>query len=300
MPLPAARQLVAVNPRFTPVRFGLTSVADFPVLDDDPHWRNGIEFMPDDCAEAEVTIDKCPGTPTTKSPNVTGVGVLGAAPFTVYAWIACNPVGHSRTEMEGRTLAALANGEERAVERTFWTGVADTGTIFPHLAHDAVVVTGGAQVQSAASVIVTGAVDVVEGIGLLEGALGECYGGEGVIHVPRRALAHLAAWHLIQEDGGRLRTIGGTKIAAYSSGNRQGPTGVDPAAGITWAYATGAVSIRRSAPTPTSAYVEAIDRRENSLVYIAERTYVINWDCCHLALQLNLGGIVSGAVNAAN
>lgn len=304
MAVTLGRRYVAAPP-FTPLPYGLLSITE-PLAEGTTRWESGVEYQPDVCVEALSTWDDCIVTGShivgvnTKSPVVTGMGVMGAEPFTVYSWIRCSPVGMWE-EYEARTVSALTNGEGRAVERTFWTGIAG-GLAVPiqHLASDSVVTdASGAVLQTAASVVTTGApVDVVEAIGSLECELAECYGGVGIIHVPRTALAHLAAHDLIERDGQRLRTIGGNLVAAYSSNNREGPNGTAPASGQAWFYATGNLQIRRST-IRNSRREDALDRTENTMVYIAERTYVIDWDCCHFAAQVSLGGIVTGGSQAA-
>lgn len=311
MPVPVGsavtigRRYVAAPP-FTPLPFGLLSVAD-PLSEGTTRWEAGVEYQPDDCGEALITIDECiiSGAAVsgvgTKAPSATGIGVNAAEPFTVYSWILCSPVGVYE-EYEQRTINALSNGEGRAVERTFWTGViGGVEQFIQHLASDETITDPfGAVMQTAATPVTTGAaIDVVEAIGLLEGNLAECYGGVGVIHVPRQALAHLVAYDLAERDGQRLRSPGGNIIAAYSSNNREGPNGVAPAAGQAWFYATGNLQIRRSGIRTISQLPEALNRSENSMVLIAERTYVIDWDCCHYAAQVSLGGIITGGVQAA-
>jgi hypothetical protein len=278
------------SPTFTPLSYGLLSAADI-VTEGSSRWTGGIEFIPDACEEAGITTSPCPATGSIhKSPNVTGVDVRGADPFTVFADILCSPVGFDEDEFKARTTAALTNGEARAAERVFWTGVAGAATVNPHLAEDTAVTDArGVLLQSAASLVITGAaISVTRALGLLEGSLAECYGGEGVIHVPREALAHLGAVTNVVRDGQRLRTLSGNIIAAYSSNNKEGPTGAEATLGEGWFYATGALSIRRSGIDYVSAYTEAVDRSENTMVYIAERTYVVNWDCCHFAVRVAL------------
>lgn len=293
------------SPPFTPIKYDLLATVDV-LTPTDSRWENGVQFQPDACEAALTTWDRCAATgggsgiAATKSPSTTGIGLRGAEPFTVYAWILCSPVGHW-DDYERRTTTALTNGELRAMESVFWTGVVQGQDVNPHLAEDAAITnSAGVLVQTAASVVTTGAaVDVVEAVGLLEGSLSSCYGGEGIIHVPRSALAHLAANMLVVQDGTVLRTMGGTKVAAYASNNREGPTGAAPAAGQAWFYATGAVQLRRSAIRVTSREQEALNRTENTMVFIAERTYVIDWDCCHLAAQVSLGGVITGGSQAA-
>jgi hypothetical protein len=293
-------QLVEAGPSFTPLRFGLLSAAA-PVTDSDPHWQQGTVVLLDPCGiPLSVTGGPCSASGITKSPTVTGLGASAAEPFSVYAWINCAPVGHGDNleDLKARTEQLLTNGEGRAIESVFWTGDTANGPIggvHPHLAEDAALFSEsmGAQtveLQSAASVLTTGApVSVVEGLALLEGALGACYGGEGVIHVPAAAVAHLSNMSVLTRQGSQLRTELGNVVAAYSSGNREGPTSVAPAAGQAWMYATGAVFIRRSGIKNLGMRpAEFVGRADNSTVYVVERTYVIDWTCCHFAVQVNI------------
>lgn len=290
-----ARKYVA-SPPFTPLPYGLFSVTD-ATPDSDQHWQAGVEYQPDVCGEALSTWDECvitgSGTGTlasTKQPVVTGIGTKGAEPFTVYSWIRCGPVGQD--EIEARTISALTNGEARAVERVFWTGVVDSGQRqLQHLASNSQVVdvNGDVLVTAATSVTTGTAVDMVEGLGLLEGQLAACYGGVGVIHMPRTAIPHMAWFQQLRESGQQLRTPNGNIIAAYSSNNTEGPNGSAAPLGQTWIYGTGMLMYRRSQIMVTTLK-ESLDRSENNLVIIAERTYDIGWDCCHFAAQVSLPG----------
>lgn len=287
MPVALGRRYVAASP-FAPHRFGLLSVVDFPPTPDS-HWRAGIETQPNPCDEAGSTVDDCPtGVSPTKAATADGFPTWGATPFTVYAEIPCSPVG-MWPEIQARTVSALRNGEGRAVERVVWTGSpTTTGAVYPHLAEDTAVVSAGVLLQSAAVVAVTGAPPLSRALGALEGALGECYGGEGVIHVPMSAVSPMGALGLIVRDGDRLRTWAGNRVAVYASDNRQGPTGAEPAVGLAWLYGTGSISVRRTEIEEASTVAEALDRSNNTSLYIAERTYVVNWDCCHTAVQTDL------------
>lgn len=293
-------------PVVTPLPYGLMSVVQMPADDTDRvHWANGVQYQPDACEAALSTSAQCPVvTGYGKEATSDGVPAKGAQAFTVYSSIACTPVGNYWEEAEARIRAALTNGEARAVETVFWTGDIDAPSgevIYPHLAADTEVYddSGDVLLQPAADIIVTGAVDIVEAIGLLEGELAECYGGVGVIHAPRAALAHMAANHLIDRSGQTVRTWGGTPIAFGAGYPGTSPAGAAPATGEAWLYATGAISLRRGDITVTSSRVQGLDRSVNTLQLYAERTYVINWDCCLLAIPVSLGGVVTGTARSA-
>jgi hypothetical protein len=304
--VPANTPFVVVDgPRFTPLGYGLLAAAQ--VVDDpNPHWQVGTKFQPDACDAGKAVTTFCvAGGPATgtgeKIPTVTGAGSSAAEPFTVYAFHNCSPVGwgDDLTDYQARATRQLDRGEGRVVERMFWTGTPDVGpTIFPHLAHDATVTAtadGASTVtlQTAASVVTGGtAVTPVVALSLLEGALASCYGGEGVIHVPFAAVALLAEHGLLRVQGPQLRTLGGHIVAAHAAGSTHGPNGSPASAGEAWWYATGAVVARRSAikPTGVRSARDFLGRRDNSTVFVVERTFVIDWDCCHFAAQVDMAG----------
>lgn len=308
--MPGSYQLVDEGPRFTPLRYGLLSAAD-EVPDSDRHWQLGIEFQGQVCAvPLTVSGGPCKATGISKVPTATGVPASAAEAFTVYAWMNCAPIGQGQdlVDLERRTKQLLTNGEGRAVERTFWTGVAANGNIRPRLASNAQVFaeSQGAttvELQSAATLLTASGtpVDIVEGLSLIEGYLSSCYGGEGIIHIPAAALPVLNAYGdgLVHREGAVLRTMAGHKVAVYASNNRQGPDGTNPTAGSTWIYATGNVFYRRSEIKTTGTRPgDYVGRSKNSTVYVVERTYVLDWDCCHAAALVSLGGVTSGAVGS--
>lgn len=285
-------------PAFTPLPYGLMSVAQMPGSDaDQVHWKLGVQFQPDACDDALTTVANCPfGEIADFRKDITsdGVPAKGGTAFTVYADIACSPVGNFWQEAEQRARAALTNNEPRAVEAAFWTGNVDTApsgeTVYPHLAADTAVYGNDNDVllQPAATVVVTGAVDITTALGLLEGALADCYGGVGVIHAPRELLAHFANAYLIKQVGQQIRTYGETPIAFGAGYPGTSPAGTAPAANVMWMYATGAVALRRSTITITSTKTQALDRSVNTERLFAERTYQISWDCCLLAIPVSL------------
>ncbi len=298
------RRLVA-PPTFTPAGYGLLSVAELADDTADPHWRNGVEYQPVYCGTALNTAAVCVTGGLDKPALPGGRPIRAADPFAVYAWLNCAPVGYTPQEWQALTVQALTNNETAAVEAAFWTGAVSGGTLYPHLAANAAVTEGASgatqvvTLQTAAQILVTGTgtVDIVEGIGLLEGAIGACYGGVPVLHVPRAAVAAMAAWGLVIRDGPRLRTPTGALVAAGIGYPGTSPSGQAPAPGTAWLYATGAVKYWRG-PVETTGVnpAEWLGRARNEQVLIAERTYVIGWDCCHVAVPVSLGGQITGTV----
>jgi hypothetical protein len=290
-------------PVFQPLQYRLADVVDGP----HPyrgHQKLGVQFTPEACTLPLQTSTAC----------LTGIGsakqTTGSIPnraadsFAVYTWLDCSPVGveDGVNGLIRRTLEAHNRNAPTIVERVFWTG-GDFNTS-QHLAEDTAIteVVGGSTVnlQTAATVLVTGSVDVVEAIGRLEQAMAECYGGTPLIHVPRGATAHLAANHLVTAKGSRLVTTNGSIVVPAPGYTGSSPAGVAPAAGVYWFYATGSVKLLQSEPTPIAASPrEFITRSVNDATYIIEQRFTLAWDCCHFAVPVSLGGTISGQFDSA-
>lgn len=287
----AARQLVDLPTAFTPLPYGLWDTVQQP-SGDGPHWQQGITWI-ERCPTGGSTYDEClsvtgvgaPPEPPAKTANV-DQSIRGALPFTVVAEFECAPVGLA--EAESVASDALARVEQTQVETAFWTGVAGgQPVVFPHLAADTEVLDGTVVLQPVASPAVTGA-DVAQALGALEQELADCYAGQGIIHVPRSVLPTLAAWNLITERDGRLYTTAGNLVVAGTGYTGSGPDGTAPAAGTAWIYATGAAWGYRSDPYVTRLR-DSLDRTSNTLRMLAERTYLIGFECCLLAAHIVLG-----------
>jgi hypothetical protein len=286
-----ARQLIALPTAFTALPYGLWDTIQTP-SPDGVHWQQGVTWE-DRCPTGDSTYDEClsvtgtgaPPEPAAKTANVTQDS-RGATPFTVYARFDCSPIGLGDAQRIAQD--ALSRVEQLQVEEAFWTGAAGGQTVvFPHLAADAEVADGEIILQTVASPVVTGA-DAAHALGALEQELADCYGGQGLIHVPRSALATLAAWNLVRDVDGRLLTPGGNLIVAGGGYTGTGPDGSAPAAGTTWIYATGAAWGYRS-DVFFSQVRDSLNRSSNTLQMLAERNYLIGFECCHLAAHIVLG-----------
>jgi hypothetical protein len=246
----------------------------------------------------QLTYDECisvtgsgesPPEPSPKT-DVVDLTYRGATPFTAYAKFDCSLAGMD----EALKIAsdALAQSESWQVERAFWTGIADdTAVVFPHLAANAEVLDAQSiELQSPASIVVTGAaIDVATGLGLLEAALADCYNGVGVIHVPVKLLPTLQAHSLVVAQSGKLRTLNGNLVSVGGGYPGTSPSGAAPATGEAWMYATGAVFMYRSEVKIPADKISSVNRTTNTREMIAERTYVLGWDCCHHAVLVDLG-----------
>lgn len=288
------RALLTATPPLTPPSFGLLSVAT-EITDPPRNWQAGVTWEPV-CAAAGVTYDEClvvlpTGLPPAEPPTKTATyedELRAATPFTVLVRKDCSPVGWW-SDADAESAAALTASEGWQVERTFWTGLAAGQEVaWPHLASDTDVVDGddGAYLGLAADVVTAGPVPLIDAVGLLEAALGDCYHGAGVLHLPAQLGVHAADKDVIARTGARYLTPSGNLVAIGRGYPGTGPTGAAPLAGSTWIYATGAVWYIRS-PIRDFANVDGFDRSVNTLEKLAERSYVLGWDCCLFAAQVD-------------
>jgi hypothetical protein len=300
-----ARQIIN-GPEFTPLPNFLWDAAQQP-SSSDPHWQQGVTWE-ERCGGAGTLYDEClavtgtEGTPAAQASlaaNVTQVN-RGATPFTVYAEFDCSPVGQGLTQSDlaDRASEALARMEAFQVTRAFWTGVAgeavggaDQTTVWPHLAEDTTLDDPqGIRLQTAASPLVTGGEDAALALGQIEANLAQCYGGQGVIHIPYAALPTFTSRMLILPESptGPLKTLAGNLVVPGVGYTGSSPAGAAPAAGTSWIYATGAVFGFRS-EVFARQFPDTFDRSENTVKYLASRTYLFGFECCHLAALVNLG-----------
>lgn len=305
-------------PSFTPLPFGLlTTLAGDVRRPTDDHWQFGVNYEPM-CAESATTYGDCfavsgtglapVGLPPSKT-ETASLGLRGATAFTVFAEVDCSAVGFwdRAVELVGNTLT---QSEQWQVERALWTGVAGgQAVVFPHLAATTTVVDSlGVTLQTATTIVsggLTTALDVVEALGILESELADCYDGVGVIHVPRVLMPAFAEAQLLVRVGDHYTTPAGNIIVFGAGYQGTAPDGTNTP-GTAWMYATGALFIYQSAPQvipvqpTTGGGTNSFNRSTNTLHAILERTYVIGWECCHLAVNVTTGGVTAGASGSSS
>ena len=252
------------------------------------------------CPEASGTYDPCtavvdnaeaPGEATAapappEKAATTEWQVRGATPFTAYSRIDCSPVGQW-DQLSPTNQQALIRSESRFVETAFWSGVVGGQTVvFPHLAADSEVSDAGDLLQPAATVVDATAQNIEVGLGMLEDAMRDCYPGVATIHMPIRLASLAVEAHLIAPRAGVMytTTVGSKVVIGDYPGTA--PDGSTPPAGTTWMYATGEVFYARDRVPTGFRPVESFDRDVNTVEMLAERTYVIGWDCCLLAIPI--------------
>lgn len=235
-------------PPVVPRPYGLFSVAA-PQSPADPHWQVGVSWESWACLDPNTTTDACfqgtspPAKEFEQCPHTQVV-----APLTVY-------LGVKRSggmgDAEASASGALTGAEEFAVERWLWGQmVAAAAPTAPGV---------GAAVHPNPTVAALAAV---------ESALGAGYMGAGVIHMGRGVATALG--DMLTVKGSQLQTAAGTPVVAGSGYNLDALTG-----GKVAIYGTGAIAVRRSTIDTSTAW----DRQVNDELSVAERNYVVGWDC---------------------
>lgn len=293
-PLTRPRRLVPA-PEFEASPYGLLSVVQWrTAVGNADHWRYGVEWESNCSGTETIELDPC-------APSVTGGFTetesrvwKGATAFRVYARIQCSTVDFY-DRAQALATEALTRNEQWEVERTLWDGTTRSpyGAVvsnYPRLASNMVVGTGTPRdvaLQTAATVVSGGVYDPKVGLGVLEDALGACYNGRGVIHVPQMLIPGLAgAGLLIREDGG-LYTHNGNRVIAGAGYSGSGPDGVEPSGASKWMYATGPLLGYRG-PIGFNPVVTNLNRQTDTVDELVWRDYLIGWDCCHLGVQIRM------------
>jgi hypothetical protein len=267
-----------------PRPFGILSVAR--VIDDldeqgVERFANGVEVYPFPAGPANAWDANASGSLFVSKEAGDPVDLPVFGPLTVYLGETCSSVGifgrgisneEAQDRFVARAEAALAAVEGAAYEREFMDGAILGGN--PHLA------------DGNADVLTTGTTSPMNGLALLENAIGET-GKAGVIHVSPGLVVSLSDRNLIRvvDRGGagtpQLQTFNGTPIVAGAGYvGVSTPDGESAATGtVEYIYATGPIEIRR---TPVivlpSELSQALVRGTNLVEYVVERYAVVDWD----------------------
>lgn len=278
----------ASPPTFRPLPFRLRDAIDVEQFTG--HQKLGVMYQPDDCSVPLETTTQClTGVGSTKLPTG-GANWRGADPFAVLTWIDCDLVGVGEEELKQRTLRAHQNNVQTVVEQVFWTG-GDFGT-HQYLATETPVteVSGGSSINlQTGATSVTGTYDITKAISILEGQMASCYGGVPLIHVPRSVTAFLSKDHLATKSGQVLKTDNGSIVIPGPGYPGTGPAGQAATVDSVWIYATGNVKMLQSEPIFRARdAAELLNRSINSTVLILEQWFMLFWDCCHFAVQVDI------------
>lgn len=251
-----------------PPKFRLLDVAQVTEETGIPHWLNGGAVWPYPEAGA-YSFDPCSaGSDRIKAEaGVIPLPEFGA--FTVYVTETCTlrSIGaYDPDYWRDRGLATLLAAESYAVEREFAMGVALPGN--PYLADSNVTKPAGST-----------ALRPQVGMSYLEDEIGQSE-RRGIIHATNGTVVAWGKEFLAFHEEGELRTPPGSRVAMGAGYYNAHPDDESaPGAGEAWAWATGDVMIRRTAPEFVPGEIsQAVDRSDNTITYRAERHYLVTWD----------------------
>lgn len=185
-----------------------------------------------------------------------GLPVTEASSFTVYGSYVCSPIGNGLEHAYSVAEQRLLTFEERAVEQRLWTGAS-------------VLATGDTPAAFTGLTPISTQSDLRQIIPTLEGELAEKYGSLGIIHLSRRNALLAIARGVVETKSGRLFTKLGTPVVA-GSGYDDSMVVATPAM---FGYRS---EVFRSA----QAAGDLLDRGQNNLYAVAERSYLIGFDDC--------------------
>ena len=253
-------------PASVPYRYGLFSVAQPRTTElteggADPHWRNGITWVSQSCGPVRVTQEPCVDDADPTLDPDERCDIAEFEPFTVYAFNDDSIPGFTLEQHQSHAVQRLLHAEQHAVERVLWDRLSDAAD-------------GCADLSGVPSYV---------GLATAEQALADLYRGMGVLHMNRATATVLCDY--LYADGQVMRTKLGTPVVVGGGFDTPGTI-----------YATGPVVIYRGEVDTRQA---AINRGVNKVSYVAQRDYVIGWDCgvecftiseCNICLPETPGG----------
>lgn len=268
---------------FPPRRYGLLQAAIGP-LDLPVHARNGgLRYVTSLCADGFGYEIECIADQNSKSAEFAqGTTTVLGLPFIIAATVTCGTVGYTYEQQRAFVMERLRGVEQSMLEQIFSTSTVGQQ---PGL------------VTADGIITVTGAGDTVTDVlSELErarycgfGANPTQYGPPGYLHVAIPVLNHLKREHLVEWDGTRWRTAMGTVVSAGCYANND-PAGAAPADGVFWMYITGQTVLWQTSDENVQiAPVEgSLNRTTNQFLMLAEREYVVTYECGGFAKPVTL------------
>lgn len=266
-----------------PLRYGLLQAAVGP-LDLPVHARNGgLRYVTSLCDDGFGYEIECIADQNSKTTEFSlGTTTVTGLPFIIAATVTCGAVGYTFDEQKAFVMERLRGVEQGVLESIFSTSSLGQG---PGL------------VTADGITTVTGAGDTLTDVlGELErarycGFTGNVtrYGPPGYLHVAIPVFNRLKELHLIEFDGTRWRTAIGTVVSTGCYANND-PAGAAPADGVFWLYLTGQTVIWRTSDDQVQvAPVEgSLNRTTNQMLMLAEREYVVTYECGGFAKPVTL------------
>ncbi len=241
------------------LRYGLFTAANGPLALPDHGRGGGVQYVPETCGHAHVYPVDCPDdSPAELKVFDPGSDTVVLEPFVVYGSLNCGSAGVSQEDLVRRVTSNLLSGEQTQAEAAL------------------------ADELAAGSAGLGTATDIVDAVSRLEqwlyGATGADYGYVGYIHASPDVAAYAGEAYLIEDQGPVKRTPLNT-IWSIGGGYPEGTL-----------FISGQVTVWRSQNILIPPLDQVFDRETNQYNILAEREYVVGYDCFANSIELDLGG----------
>jgi len=252
-------------PPLEPHRFGLFSIANMPAVMPD-RFEAGIEYEPLWGGAAEGRVYACPADAPDFVTISAETNTREVTPFVAVAAYECFSAARPIEEAEERARLYLLGGEERAVEAEILAGTSGH-TAMADEATDITPVPGTP-------------VSLVTAFQLLEEQLYTNHASTPAIYMPKVLTARASYDDVVMRAGQGLETCAGTYVASGAGFNLNTPKpdgAPDAPAGSVYMFGSGRPTVYRSEVFVQPDSNNYLDRKDNNVVILAQRSYVVTW-----------------------
>lgn len=248
---------------------------------DDGRWQNGLAYEPEGCVTGQ-TLDPCepadilaPEKPAT----------VEWEPYVISVSEECSTFSDI-TDRGARVRRLMSSMEESLIAHELWTGDLASGAFLP----DGTTPWPNSWLSKFGDyddLSETGPVAHVHALACLQQYLADNNGGQqGMIHATSQTITHWESFRLLRREGNRILTMQDNIVVpspGYPGTDHQGNIGD----GNIWAFATDMVRVWLG-PVQTFDRDDMIDRRNNTIVAVASRFALAEWQRCrHAGIQLD-------------
>jgi hypothetical protein len=264
--MPLANPVYIEAPNVAPAAGGLYAVATVRDNVDVHIGASGATYLSENCGVASSLVDPACLTAEDRAAKTFGeTDVIVGDPFAVYKGVECVDMTEDDSDWARRGLELTEHiAVERAMPSTLFAGATD--------------------LTPAPGTPLT----VLQGIALLEGWAGNEYGGTPVLHMDRQVAAIGLAEEVLTHDLNYTITTKQGALVANGGGyyRMDDPSGDPPAAGESWIYITGAVTVSRT-PVIVNRVLGASEGL-NLQRALAERFIAVTAECILAAVLVEM------------
>lgn len=239
--------------------------------DTETDWQRGLTYAPESTGGYRA-LSGCSANSIDHTRDA--AALIDYMPWELQVEDPCHTTfGYSRQEVTDRLARAIATVESFAIARELWEGELVKADVAEVPDGD---MAGNLYLAKGPTVRAGGAVSAKVAVGWLEQAVGEAlFGQQAFIHISRDALPTVAE---LIKVGNLLYTRVDNVVVADAGYRGTPPDGTAPAAGVSWAYATGPVVVRRSQTFNDGREAETTDPTTNTITRRASKVVAATFD----------------------